>query len=110
MKLSTDDVGLRFVVEVPNTTLGNDTYELVSRGDLFENSFAFIVKEDEEHDNPDKEDPVKKIRIINKIARLYDVSIVVNGAYANTAVIARDEKVEENLEPKPGDSEDEFIS
>ena len=44
LELSTDDYGLKYKAKVPNTTLGNDVYELVSRGDLFENSFAFAVK------------------------------------------------------------------
>jgi hypothetical protein len=106
LQLSTDERGLRFKAEVPNTTLGNDVYELVKRGDLFENSFGFIVKPGDEQWTRDLSG--ETTHVINKISRLYDVSVVVDGAYANTEIIARNET--ERLEPTPGDNEEEFIS
>lgn len=108
LELSTDEIGLRFKAKVPNTTLGNDVYELVSRGDLFENSFAFIVRKGD--DEWTKDEQGNNIRTIHRIAKLYDVAIVVDGAYSNTDVFARNEEPEQNLEPTPGDSEEEFIS
>lgn len=110
LELSTDEIGLRFRARVPNTTLGNDVYELVSRGDIFECSFAFIVRKGD--DDWTKDEEGNNIRTINRITKLYDVSVVVDGAYANTDVYARDneEEVEENLEPQPGDDKEEFIS
>ena len=107
LALSTDDVGLHFKVEVPLTQLGNDVYTLVQRGDLSECSFAFIVKKGD--DEWTKDENGDNIRTINKIAKLYDVSVVIDGAYEHTDVFARDE-VEENIEPSPGDDKDEFIS
>jgi uncharacterized protein len=108
LELSVDEVGLRFKAKVPNTSLGNDIYELVSRGDLFECSFAFIVKKDDEQWAKDEEG--NNIRTINRIAKLYDVSIVTDAAYSGTPVYARnDEELEEKIEPEPGDSEEEFI-
>jgi uncharacterized protein len=88
LSLSTDDYGLRFKCSLPNTTLANDVYELVSRKDLNECSFAFAIRKGD--DEWSKDENGLNIRTINKIARLYDVSIVVNGAYANTDVFARD--------------------
>jgi len=99
LQLSTDEIGLRFRATVPNTTLGNDIYELVSRGDLFENSFAFIVRKGDDEWTTDEQG--NNIRTINRITKLYDVSVVVDGAYTNTDVFARDEdETEEQQEEK----------
>ena len=108
LELSTDDYGLKFKAKVPNTTLGNDVYELVSRGDLFENSFAFAVKNGD--DEWTKDERGDNMRIVKKIARLYDVSVVVDGAYANTDIFARDEKSEKRIEPAEGETQDEFMT
>ena len=47
LKLSIDEVGLRFEFEVPNTTAGNDMLELVRRGDISQCSFKFRVDPEE---------------------------------------------------------------
>lgn len=108
LKLSTDKKGLRFICEVPNTTVGADVYELVSRGDLYECSFAFSVKNSDEVWTKDEDG--NNVRTIKKIAKLYDVSTVYSGAYASTDVFAREEDVEEHIEPTPGEDKDEFIA
>lgn len=87
LKLSVDEVGLRFEFEVPNTTVGNDMYELVKRGDISQCSFAFVVEEetwkyDEQNDEND-------LRTIEKISELWDVSLVTYPAYEGTSVDAR---------------------
>src|SRR5437899_3093279 len=43
LKLNDDQKGLFFSGILPDTNLGNDIYELISRGDLGECSFAFSV-------------------------------------------------------------------
>ena len=79
LELTPTEQGLKARVEVPNTTTGNDVYELVQRGDLDEASFVFTVDEDgQEWDFT--EEPAK--RTINSVRGLYDVSIVYKGAYA----------------------------
>lgn len=115
LQISKDEKGLRFRVEIPNTTTGNDVYELVKRGDLYENSFGFIS--DRSTDTWTKDENGTNIRTVNNIKRLVDISIVTSGAYANTDVAARsfeehpeDVEVTERLEPEPGESEDEYIS
>jgi HK97 family phage prohead protease len=85
LKLSKDEKGLKFRVEVPNTTTGNDVYELVKRGDLYENSFAFIT----DNASWSKDENGGDLRTINNIKKLVDISVVTNGAYANTDVAAR---------------------
>lgn len=44
LRLSEDEKGLKFELDLPNTTLGNDVAELVKRGDLSGCSFGFIVR------------------------------------------------------------------
>ncbi len=115
--LSTDDYGLKYTLIVPNTTLGNDLYELIKRGDLYENSFAFIVdKEDWSTDeNGDN------IRTVLNIASLVDISVVTYGAYANTTVAARSyeefkekkeevENTEKNKNQRYIDKSDDYYS
>jgi HK97 family phage prohead protease len=87
LTLTTDEKGLLFRAEMPNVSYANDTYELVSRGDLFENSFAFVVNRNDEEWTKDKDG--NNIRFIKKVSKLIDVSVVTNGAYANTTVSAR---------------------
>jgi HK97 family phage prohead protease len=84
LSLSTDEEGLRFEFEAPATTLGNDMVELVRRGDISKCSFKFTVEEDEwlyanEENGLDYDE-----RIIRKIDKLYDVSLVVYPAYNDT--------------------------
>jgi len=106
LELSTDEYGLKFRAKVPRTTTGNDVYELVTRGDLFENSFAFIVKKGDDEWIKDEEG--NDVRVIKKISKLYDVSTVYSGAYANTDVFARDdEEVEENIDPSTGETDED---
>jgi uncharacterized protein len=84
LNLSVDEVGLKYLVDVPNTTHGNDLYELVGRGDYYESSFIFTVKEERWEEKPEG-----LYRYIEKVLGLYDTSTVLNGAYADTAVVAR---------------------
>lgn len=97
--LSIDEKGLKFRVEIPNTTIGNDVYTLIQRGDLFENSFAFVVGSD----SWSKDENGNDIRTINSIKKLVDVSIVTNGAYSNTDIAAR--SLDSRYKPDPTDEE-----
>lgn len=98
LQLSVDDIGLKYRFQVPNTSLGNDLYEMVSRGDYFESSFVFTI-DDEGERWEKKGDQI--LRTISKVSRLYDTSTVVDGAYANTPVtIARNLSDLIDSEPK----------
>jgi len=120
LRLSKDEKGLAFRVEIPNTATGNEVYELVKRGDLYENSFGFVVSREDQEWAKDNEG--NYVRTIKNVQRLADVAVCINGAYSNTDIAARsldeigvieeqkEEKVEENIEPVPGEDEDEFIS
>lgn len=81
--LTSDDIGLYLTVDLPNTTLGKDTYELVKRGDIAGMSVGFIAVEDDFS----KEDETIK-RTINK-AKLVEVSLVPMPAYDSSEVSER---------------------
>ena len=83
LSLSVDEKGLKYRAELPNTPTGDEVYELISRGDLYENSFAFAIRK--EVQECDMTGDIK-IRYINKVAGLYDTSIVWKGAYSATDI------------------------
>jgi len=76
LRMSTDDRGLYYEVDLPNTSYANDLVELMKRGDVNQSSFAFLIERDrwEERDG-------KTYRIIEKVSRLLDVSPVSQPAY-----------------------------
>jgi uncharacterized protein len=97
LQLSKDEKGLKFRVEIPNTATGNEVYELVKRGDLFENSFGFMISKEDQVWS--KAEDGTAIRTINNIQKLVDVAICINGAYSNTDVASRSlEEFENELE------------
>jgi len=76
LRLSSDERGLYYEVDLPNTSYANDLVELMKRGDVNQSSFAFLIDRDrwEERDG-------KTYRIIEKVSRLLDVSPVAQPAY-----------------------------
>lgn len=96
LKLTVDEVGLKYEFDAPHTALGDELLEYLSRGDVSKSSFAFYV------DPEDKDAETWKIkdgvyfRTINKIAAIADVSPVFQPAYESTSVSKRaKDKVEE---------------
>jgi HK97 family phage prohead protease len=85
LKLSEDEYGLKFEALVPNTTDGNNLYELIQRGDISENSFAFWVTGDDYVIERDEETKIP-LRRIKNIAGLFDVSAVIIPAYPKTVL------------------------
>jgi uncharacterized protein len=84
LTLQEDEVGLRFELELPKTTLGNDTYESIKRGDVDGVSFGFRM---ESHDIEEPDDDLM-LRTVTK-AKLLEVSAVAFPAYPDSAVQAR---------------------
>jgi HK97 family phage prohead protease len=105
MTLSVDEYGLRFLASVPNTTDGNDVYEMVQRGDIFECSFAFWVKPEDEVWSVDEEG--NNIKTIMKISRLYDCSLVCDGAYSGTIISARSDEQNKTITITISEDEDD---
>lgn len=84
LRLFEDDVGLRFELDLPNTSLGNDAYETIKRGDVDGVSFGFrMVKQ--EWDENDTENITRSILK----AKLLEVSPVAFPAYPDSQVSAR---------------------
>lgn len=89
LKVEEDNIGLRYEFELPNTTIGNDLLEMLRRGDVSQSSFAFSVKDQAWETKQLENGEVQRTRIINSVARLFDVSPVTYPAYADTSVATR---------------------
>jgi len=84
LRLIEDPIGLRFELDLPKTTLGNDTYESIKRGDVDGVSFGFnMIAEDIEEPDDDL-----MLRTVTK-AKLLEVSAVAFPAYPDSEVSAR---------------------
>ncbi len=81
-----DDYGVKFSIELPKSSDGNDVLELVRRGDVFGCSFAFTYDKD---GVVDVRKNGENLRTIIKFARISDFSIVVDPAYWGTYVSSR---------------------
>lgn len=86
LRLYEDDIGLRFELDLPNTTLGNDAYETIKRGDVDGVSFGFRMRKQEW----DESDPDNVVRTISQ-ADLFEISPVGFPAYPDSQVSARSE-------------------
>ena len=115
LKLALRADGVYNECDLPNTNNANDALELIKRGDINGQSFAF------EDDYEDTENGVSYertnetidgkevwIRHVKKIIGLYDVSIVTHPAYEQTSVTTRenseaiDKAIEEQLKRECG--------
>lgn len=86
LELIKDKKGLQYKILVPNTTLGNDMAEMIERGDYFESSFIFSIAEKGVRTDNSEDIPT---RYVSDFSYMRDVAIVIDGAYANTAVAVR---------------------
>lgn len=119
LKLELRADGVYNSCEMPQTTAANDALELIKRGDINGQSFAF------EDDWEDTENGVSYertnetidgkevwIRHVKKIIGLYDVSIVTHPAYEQTSVTTReqseaiDKAIEAQLKRECGNHDD----
>ena len=87
LRLSVDDVGLRFEIDPPDTQLARDLISLTRRNDVFGASFAFTV--DPAHETYSQTD-AGAVRTIRAVSGLYDISLVTNPAYMGTVASVRD--------------------
>lgn len=86
MSLKIDERGLLQNSEVIDTTQGRDVMKLVDSGLISKMSFAFVIAPDGEEWS---ERNGKEHRVIRKISRLYDCSLVAFPAYPQTSAWAR---------------------
>ena len=86
LRLTTDDEGLAYEIDLPNTSYARDLHESVTRGDIKENSFKFAVMRDSwSYD----EETGGEIRTIEEVARLMDVGPVSFPAYPDATIAIR---------------------
>ena len=83
--------GLRFAVDLPDTSVGRDVHALVKRGDISQCSFGFVVGQgnDDYSEEEDEEGNRFVCRTIRSFQTLTDVSVVTYPAYLDTDVSAR---------------------
>jgi len=106
LRLDTNSVGLRFEVDVPDTTTGRDTVQEIRRKDITGCSFSFTTAED---DWKYLEDGTVQ-RTIIKVGALYDVGPVTYPAYPDTTVAARSlEAQRQSMEKEQGESQPEVV-
>lgn len=81
LTLSQDEVGLRFDLDLPNTSAGRDIQELVRTGIIEGMSFGFTIAEDdwEQRDG-------LPLRTINRIDQLLEITVTPIPAYPTTEV------------------------
>jgi HK97 family phage prohead protease len=87
LTLASDEKGLRFSADAPDTQLAKDLSTLIRRGDLTGASFAFTVSPSAESWTTDERG--QAIRTIREVSELYDVSIVATPAYSAASVGVR---------------------
>ena len=86
LRLSTDDEGLAYEIDLPNTSYARDLHESVKRGDIKENSFKFSVMRDSwAYDD----ETGGEIRTIEEVSRLMDVGPVAFPAYPDATIAQR---------------------
>jgi HK97 family phage prohead protease len=84
LRLSTDTKGLMFECELPNTTTGRDTAEMIRRGDMKGCSFSFGVRAEEWNWHTGAQ-PIRTLRDVD----MADVGPVTTPAYRDTSVALR---------------------
>ena len=89
LKLSTDERGLLFEFDMPNSALGDQVLESIRRGDISTCSFAFSLNPDASGETWTQDDENGVIRTITAIDGLYDCALVIHAAYPETSVSAR---------------------
>ncbi|MFT9451778.1 HK97 family phage prohead protease [Liquorilactobacillus ghanensis] len=89
LKLSVDDIGLKFEVQPPDTQLARDLMTNIAAGIINQCSFAFTIpdSDDAQDWNESDSDDAQYQRKINKIDHLYDVSVVTTPAYPDTEAV-----------------------
>ena len=95
LHLEEDDRGLKFEVELPNTTIARDLVESMKRGDINQCSFGFIPTKEEWDYNVEP-----ALRTIQEV-ELFEISVVSIPAYDDTeASLVRSKEIDEETEQR----------
>ena len=90
LTLTIDERGLKVECEMPKTQWGDETLELVRRGDLTGMSFAFSDGQNKGSIEWSKDDDGIPLRTVREIEELFDVTIAADPAYQQTEISARE--------------------
>jgi len=80
LKLSVDDIGLKYELKLGNQSYAKDLAESMRRNDLNRSSFAFTIESETWQEN---------VRTVNEVRGLYDISIVTSPAYKEATASIR---------------------
>ncbi|MBX8942565.1 HK97 family phage prohead protease [Lysinibacillus sp. K60] len=94
LRLSEDARGLKFEVDLPNTTLARDLSESLRRGDISQCSFGFVPTSETWDYEP--EIPVRTINTVE----LHEISVVSIPAYEDTEVSLRSKEANKSIEQR----------
>lgn len=87
LRLTEDEIGLRFEIDLPNSPMGDNAYESIKRGDVDGVSFGFRQKVEEWNEN----DPDNIVRTVSE-ADLFEISPTGFPAYEASEVAVRSEQ------------------
>lgn len=93
LKLEVDKTGLFFEIEPNDTSYARDLMENMRVGIIDKCSFAFSIAKN--GDEWAEEENGRYVRTINKIDRLFDVSIVTSPAYDDTEAMLSQRSIDE---------------
>ena len=85
-RVTVDDIGVRYEVDLPDTADGRSAQVLAERGDLFGSSFTFSIAKGGEAWSKDEDG--RRVRTLTEV-RLYELGPVASPAYLDTTVALR---------------------
>jgi HK97 family phage prohead protease len=88
LRVTEDDKGLAYSVDLPDTQIGRDLLKSVERGDINQSSFGFVVRKQSYTEDTEAEDEGRWVRELLAVD-VFDVSPVTFPAYPQTSVDAR---------------------
>ena len=94
LKVEEDTRGLKFEVELPNTSLARDLAESMRRGDINQCSFGFWATGEAWDYSVEP-----AVRTLNEV-ELYEISVVSIPAYEDTEVSLRSKEIDEQVEKR----------
>ncbi|MDZ4627077.1 MULTISPECIES: HK97 family phage prohead protease [Bacillus cereus group] len=95
LRLEEDERGLKFEIELPNTSVGRDLAESMDRGDINQCSFGFWITEENWDYNVEP-----ALRTIKEV-ELYEISVVSIPAYDDTeASLVRGKEIGKEVEQR----------
>lgn len=87
LKTEIDDTGLKFIAQIPDTTLGTDTFKNIQAGNVKGCSFGFTIANG--GDRWDTRDDGTTVHYVDKIDTVSELTLTAIPAYEETSVSAQ---------------------